>query len=70
MVEVKSSLPLDGKVDIDEVVSSGCQADETSDEEDESLNAGQARVSVCHNSSDDQACQITQESRITHSIEN
>ena len=69
MVEVKSSLPLDGKVDIDEVVSSGRQADKTSDEEDESLNAGQARVSVCHNPGDDQACKITQKSRITHSIE-
>ena len=65
-MEVESSLPLDGKVNIDEVVSSGRQTDETSDEEDESLNAGQARVGVRHNPGDDQACHITQESRFIH----
>lgn len=47
-MKVKSSLSLDGEVNVSEVVGSGKNTDNASDEEHESLDTGQRRLDVRH----------------------
>ena len=54
MVKVKASLALDRQVHVHKMVSTRGQADEPCYEEYKPLNAGQVRVAVCDNASNNQ----------------
>ena len=54
MVKVKASLALDRQVHVHKMVSTRGQADEPCYEEYKPLNAGQVRVAVCYNASNNQ----------------
>jgi len=56
MMEVKSSLALHCKVDIDKVVSPRQQANQSGYEENETLDSLQVGVAVCNDTGENQAC--------------